>query len=163
MHKLWIGLIFIFQHNQLFWANQNTLQPFSGRVSNKKKMRTIQAFFVFDYLRSNFPWMHSNNPNKSTHRSSWPPSGWSPRSQSPSRCSCSSTPSDEHPEINHIRAAVLISLKNLDDVVRLLGHEGKLHDGGGELLHGHGGLTLHQDNTPRNWTLSVEIWVVEVA
>merc|ERR1711978_293215 len=36
----------------------------------------------------------------------------------------------------------------LDDVVRLLGHEGKLHDGGGELLHGHGGLTLHQDNTP---------------
>ena len=41
-------------------------------------------------------------------------------------------------------------MANLDDVVSLLGHEGELHDGGGKLLHGHGGLALHQDAAPDN-------------
>merc|ERR1712210_129762 len=49
----------------------------------------------------------------------------------------------------------------LDDVVRLLGHEGELHHGGGQFLHGHGGLALHQDAAPRG-CVHVVVLVLEL-
>merc|ERR1719184_315737 len=78
-------------------------------------------------------------------QSSSPPSGSSPESQSPSHCSC-------------LRLPVT---GTLDDVVCLLGHEGELHDSGGELFHGHGGLPLHQDAAPRR-CVHVVVLVLEL-
>ena len=54
-----------------------------------------------------------------------------------------------------------MSSTNLDDVVRLLGHEGELHHGGGQFLHGHGGLALHQDAAPRG-CVHVVVLVLEL-
>ena len=71
------------------------------------------------------------------------------------------TPSDGRPQIFRYIPFILYQRFNLDDIVRLLGHEGELHHGGGQFLHGDGGLALHQDAAPRG-CVHVVVLVLEL-